>query len=392
MAGIIFPDVRKYFGFFPCRLRLVISFQPARYSSLESTSEKQLPQSCRQFLFCTSSLWRVALISVYDAILPYFFLQSPLLRQTEPVQFDPLPAVPTYRQQRSLPYSTEPESSGVHEGNQTHGKITNFSAVSEPNIGEVNAAGRTTNLSDLSSIHRRLNDSDEPHRSTTVHNFDRSKYILWSDANPMTQTILERVHCSGSMLTLRQNSMLSRQSSSSLRRNSSESDNINGLTGSQFALARKRHKSHGEQDVAEEEDDDDDDDNGSTSSESSSTKSNHTIPISSSSSSSSAHHKSSRAVVRAASSLIHDGKRQLTRLVTSRFLRKSSNKARHGNHDITAIDEDDDDTERLLINDGSNGDLKYKASRNLKEQPQFDKTQLLQTIATAHHGPIWCMR
>ena len=298
--------------------------------------------------------------------------------------------MPPYQQQRSLPYSTKPVPSSAHDRNQSYSKIKNFSAVSEPNIGEVNVAGRTTNLSELSSIHRTLNKNDEPHRSTTVHNFDRSKYILWSDANPMTQTILERVHCSGSMLTLRQNSMLTQHPSSSLRRNSSESDNINGITGSQLALARKRHKSHGEQD--EEEEEDDDDDNESTSSESSSTKSNHTIAISSSSSSSSANHKSSRAVVRAASSLIHDGKRQLTRLVTSRFLRKSGNKLRHGNHDITAIDEDDDDTERVLINDGSNGDLKYKASRNLKEQPQFDKTQLLQTIATAHHGPIWCMR
>ncbi|CAF4408725.1 unnamed protein product, partial [Rotaria magnacalcarata] len=31
-------------------------------------------------------------------------------------------------------------------------------------------------------------------------------------------------------------------------------------------------------------------------------------------------------------------------------------------------------------------------SRNLKEQPQFDKTQLLQTIVNAHNGPIWCMK
>ncbi|CAF4902260.1 unnamed protein product, partial [Rotaria socialis] len=64
----------------------------------------------------------------------------------------------------------------------------------------------------------------------------------------------------------------------------------------------------------------------------------------------------------------------------------------HGHNDVVDMDEEEEDGERLLINDGSNGDLKYKSSRNLKEQPQFDKTQLLQTIVNAHNGPIWCMK
>jgi hypothetical protein len=195
----------------------------------------------------------------------------------------------------------------------------------------------------------------------------------------MTQTILERVHGSGSMMTLRHNSILN---NNNIRRNSSESNNINGTNNLEIHLARQRHQSNGE----EEEDDDD---NESTSSESSSTKSSHTIAVSSSSSTT---NKASTTAIRAASSLFHGGKRHLAKFVNRSFLRKGGKKTLPGHHDVADIDEEEDDGERLLINDGSNGDLKYKASRNLKEQPQFDKTQLLQTIVNAHHGPIWCMR
>jgi hypothetical protein len=195
----------------------------------------------------------------------------------------------------------------------------------------------------------------------------------------MTQTILERVHGSGSMMTLRHNSILN---TNNIRRSSSDTNNnnLNGTTNLDTSLSRQRRKSNGEEE---------DDDNESTSSESSSTKSSHTIAVSSSSSTT---NKSTTAALRAASSLFRGGKRQLTRLMTRSFLRKTGKKTINAQHPVVDIDEEEDDGERLLINDGSNGDLKYKASRNLKEQPQFDKTQLLQTIVNAHNGPIWCMR
>ena len=195
----------------------------------------------------------------------------------------------------------------------------------------------------------------------------------------MTQTILERVHGSASMMTIRQNSVLN---NNNIRRNSSESNNINGTATLETNASRQRHKSN--------EEEEEDDDNESSSSESSSTKSSHTIAISSSSSSTT--NKSSTAAIRAASTLFHDKKRQLSRLVSRSFLRRSGKKQVDRHHDVADMDEEEDDAERVLINDGSNGDLKYKASRNLKEQAQFDKTQLLQTIVNAHHGPIWCMR
>lgn len=197
----------------------------------------------------------------------------------------------------------------------------------------------------------------------------------------MTQTILERVHGSGSMMTLRHNSVLN---TNNIRRNSSDNNNNNNTNGAnnlETSLTRQRRQSNGE--------DEEDDDNESTSSESSSTKSSHTMPISSSSSTT---NKSTTAALRAASSLFHGGKRQLTRLVNRSFLRKTGKKPIHGHVHVNDVDDEEDDGERLLINDGSNGDLKYKASRNLKEQPYFDKTQLLQTIVSAHNGPIWCMR
>jgi hypothetical protein len=223
-----------------------------------------------------------------------------------------------------------------------------------------------------SELTSKLN-NNELLQQSIVHNIDNIKYIPLTDANPMTQTILERVHGSGSMMTLRQSSILN---TNNIRRNSLDNNNINGTNNLETNLTRQRHQSNGGED----------DDNESTSSETSSTKSSHTIAISTSSSTT---NKSTTGAMRAASSLFHGGKRQLTRLVNRSFLRKTGKKSIHRHQDV---DEEEDDGERLLINDGSNGDLKYKASRNSKEQPQFDKTQLLQTIVNAHNGPIWCMR
>ena len=285
------------------------------------------------------------------------------------------PTPTSYQQQRSLPYPTLPTSTSARNTGGYFTKITNLSAISEPNIVDLNLIEHIPKFNELPS---KLNDNEIlPH----LHHFDNGKYIPLTDANPMTQTILERVHGSGSMMTLRHNSILN---TNNIRRSSSDNNNTSNLNGTinlETSLARQRCKSNGE----EEEDDD----NESTSSESSSTKSSHTIAVSSSSSTT---NKSTMAALRAASSLFHGGKRQLTRLVNRSFLRKNGKKTIDAQHNTVDMDEEEDDGERLLINDGSNGDLKYKASRNLKEPPQFDKTQLLQTIVNAHNGPIWCMR
>ena len=89
-----------------------------------------------------------------------------------------------------------------------------------------------------------------------IHNHDNGKYVPLIDANPMTQTILERVHGSGSMMTLRQNSVLT---SNNLRRNSSENSNhsFHGITNLESSLTRQRRQSN---DVEEEDEEDDDDD------------------------------------------------------------------------------------------------------------------------------------
>ncbi len=269
-----------------------------------------------------------------------------------------------------MPYPTLPVTTSTRNSGGYYAKITNLSAISEPNIVDLNLIDHITKSGELTS---KLNDNELLQQSI-VHNIDNIKYIPLTDANPMTQTILERVHGSGSMMTLRQSSILN---TNNIRRNSSENNNINGTNNLETSLTRQRHQSNGEEE---------DDDNESTSSETSSTKSSHTIAISTSSSRT---NKSTTAAMRAASSLFHGGKRQLTRLVNRSFLRKTGKNVIDRHQDV---DEEEDDGERLLINDGSNGDLKYKASRNLKEQPQFDKTQLLQTIVNAHNGPIWCMR
>ncbi|CAF4560931.1 unnamed protein product, partial [Rotaria magnacalcarata] len=75
----------------------------------------------------------------------------------------------------------------------------------------------------------------------------------------MTQTILERVHGSNSMITLRQTSILN---NNNIRQNSSDSNSLNGTNSLETNIPRQRHKSNG----------DEYDDNESTSSESSSTK------------------------------------------------------------------------------------------------------------------------
>ena len=258
------------------------------------------------------------------------------------------------------------------------------SAISEPNIVDLNLIDRVTKFGELLPYSQKLND-EEILRQPIVRNLDSGKYIPLCDANPMTQTIMERAHGSASVISTRHTSILI---NSNLRRNSTDNHNhtLNGMNSTEGHSVRRKTKiKGGEQD---DDEDDDDDENESTSSATSSTKSSHTTAVSSSSAAS----KSSTSAARTASSLFHGGKRQLTKLVVRNFLRRGAKKTTSDRHDIADINDDEDDGERVLINDGSNGDLKYKASRNSKEQAQFDRTQLLQTIVNAHDGPIWCMR
>jgi len=223
---------------------------------------------------------------------------------------------------------------------------------------------RITKYGEISPNSQKLND-EEILRQPILHNLDNGKYIPLSDANPMTQTIMERVHGNGSVINLRQNSIFN--SNNNLRKNSCETNN---LSKSELNLSRQKHKINN--------------DDESTSSESSSTKSSQITAISSLS----GNNKTLKSTRNSGKSI----KKQLSRLVVKNFFRREKNSKSYDQKNTLDIDDEEDDNERLLINDGSNGDLKYKASRYLREQPQFDKTQLLQTIVNAHNGPIWCMK
>ena len=282
--------------------------------------------------------------------------------------------VDQYREQRSLPHSTLPARISGRTSEDYYGNVKHPSAISEPNIVDLNIIDRITKFGELSPNSEKLND-DEILQQPIVRNLDNGNYMPLGDANPMTQTILERVHASGgNLISPRRSSFLK---SHSLRRNSS--DHLAHVMSSlEDSLSRLKRKSTGN----------DEEENISSSSESSSTKSSHTTAMSSESATS----KSSAPSMRSAKSFLRGGKWQLTKLLTRNFLRKRGHKHSSDRPETPDLDDEEEDGERVLINDGSNGDLKYKASRNLKEQAQFDKTQLLQTIVQAHDGPIWCMR
>lgn len=227
-----------------------------------------------------------------------------------------------------------------------------LSASSEPNIIDLSMIDRITKYGEISPNSRKLND-DEILQQPIVHNLDSGKYIPLSDANPMTQTIMERVHGRNSI-------------TSNFRKTSSDMLNLNK---SEPNLSRQKSKNNN--------------DNQSTSSASSSTKSSQTTVLSLSA----APHNSSPSSNQTNISV----KKKLTNLVMKNILRRKKPSKKKHDDEMNEID-DEEDSEKLLINDGLNGDLKYKASRYLKEQAQFDRTQLLQTIVDAHDGPIWCMR
>jgi hypothetical protein len=163
----------------------------------------------------------------------------------------------------------------------------------------------------------------------------------------MIQTMMERLHGSGSMTTIRRNSTI---------HNTNSFEN-----NSEINLTRQKHQTI------------EDNDNESTSSGGSSHTT--TVSLSSATSKSSVPKKTSF--------------RHLKKLAVRNIFRRKEKK---NDSNQVEMDDEEEEGERTLINDGSNGDLKYKASRSLREQTQFDKTQLLQTIVNAHDGPIWCMR
>ena len=220
---------------------------------------------------------------------------------------------------------------------------------------------RITKLGELSPNSPKLND-DEILRQPIVLNLDNGSYIPLSDTNPMMQTIMERTNRSGSVIAVRQNSFVRSRNSLQIH-----SPDRNILNKPNLNLSRQIHKSH--------------DENDSTSSESTSTKSSHTTDLLSSS-------VTSKSSGRTLNSSISKRK-QLTNLVLKNFLHKRKSKVNNDHRDIPNIVDDEDDSEKLLINDG---DVKYKSSRYLRESAQFDKTQLLQTIVNTHNGPIWCMK
>ncbi|CAF0943902.1 unnamed protein product [Rotaria sordida] len=277
-----------------------------------------------------------------------------------------------YYEHRSLPPASA-RGTGGHYSN-----IQKLSASSEPDMMDLHMIDRITKFGELSNSQKL--DDDEILQQPIVLDLDSGKYIPLSDANPMIRTIMQRTHRSGSIITVRHNSVLNHRNS--IRKSSS--DNNNTLSKSELNLSHKKNKKH----KKHKKNENNNDDNESTSSETSSTKSSR-ITIGSSSS----------AIDKSLTSNTHSSlsiRKQLKNLVVKNILRKKKPKTTDDNNNTNNnpgdIDDEEDDTEKSLINDGSNGDLTYKASRYLKEPTQFDKTQLLQTIVDAHNGPIWCMK
>lgn len=183
-------------------------------------------------------------------------------------------------------------------------------------------------------------DDEEILRQPILFNRDTGKYMPLNDANPIIQTILNRVHGNNNLLTN------TRLTSSDLAKSDSN-----------LSLSKQLDEEY------------------SSSSDSSSVKSGQTLA----SSTLSDHPKKS--------STSNELKSSSSKFSTMNFFRRKKKTIPEQDKPMH-IDED----EKILINDGLHGELKYKASKHLHETPQFEKTQLIQTIVNAHLGPIWCMR
>lgn len=236
------------------------------------------------------------------------------------------------------------------------------SESAEPNFMDLNLIDRITRFGELSATGLKLDD-DEILQQPIVRNLDSGKYVPFNDVNPMTQTIMERAHINITNSTSSHRTSVLRNHQSRTKSNPNDSRSNKELNR---------------------------DDNASSSSESVSTKSSCTTGVSSSSNAS----KSSKSKTeRSGNSFFQGRKKQLRKLVARNFLSKGAKKRTNENKEpIDADDDEEEIPERIPINDGSNGDLKYKASRSIKDHTQFDRTQLLQTIDKAHDGSIWCIK
>lgn len=203
---------------------------------------------------------------------------------------------------------------------------------------------RITKYGEINSDSPKLDD-EEILRQPILFNRDTGKYMPLNDANPMIQTILERVH--------------------------------GNTTNSLFLSTINPQKNTSDSNLSRYEKDDEE---YSSSSDSSSAKSGQTLG----SPSLSDHRKKPSSTME---SKISSPKESRSKFSTMNFFRRKKKIPPEQEKPI-----DKDENEKVLTNDGQYGDLKYKSSKYLHESPQFDKTQVLQTIVDAHLGPIWCMR
>ncbi|CAF1564852.1 unnamed protein product, partial [Adineta ricciae] len=100
-----------------------------------------------------------------------------------------------------LSIASASNTSGYHSNRNV------LSASSEPSIVDLHTIDRITKYGELSPNSRKLND-DEILQQPIVRNLDNGKYMPLIDANPMTQTILERVRRSESMIPSRRGSLI----------------------------------------------------------------------------------------------------------------------------------------------------------------------------------------
>lgn len=248
-----------------------------------------------------------------------------------------------------------------HRTTEQHSNEQTRSSSTELNMIDLMTIDRITKYGEITADSRKLDDEEILHQPI-VFNRDTGKYVPLSDANPMIQTILERVHGNNTVLPVLSTSIF--HSTMNILKSSSE------VTKSDPNLSRQKRR-------------DDDDDDSLSSSDASSTKSGQTTGTST---------LSDNAIKSSTSpEPISSRKKHLSKLAAMNFFRRKK-KTIDEPQQVNHADDDDDEYEKGLINDGLYGDLKYKASRHLKEAPQFDKTHLLQTIVDAHEGPIWCMR
>ncbi|CAF0896212.1 unnamed protein product, partial [Didymodactylos carnosus] len=278
------------------------------------------------------------------------------------------------QQQHSLPVSPS-DCTALPYSNRNYGgasalesrKLTSITpAVSLDTIDFI------TNLDELTSDSRTSND-DEIMKQPIARISDYGKYVTPQEAvpeefiNPMTMQILRTVNANANPISCSTNM------NNSLRRTSIPNDYHNHHRSSISSSIVNNETSSSK--VSNDELD-----SLSTSSDGS-TKSSHAAAASTS---------ITKAPPKAVKSLFKGSKNQLSKLVNKKWPemhtkgKKGNGESEHEEYE-NEIDEDKD----VILNES---DVKCKSSRDLRGQTVFDKTQLLQTIVTAHNGPIWCIR